>query len=196
MPAQVSKALPVVKETPFSPVSAKSTPSRDMYVYLAELKRLGFVGVHNFPTVGIIDGQFRQRLEETNMGYSREVETIQIAHWYGLLTTPYVFSANDAIQMAKAGADIIVAHAGLKDLVQTKRSLVGRWKTVLNLRDAACSVNPKILVLSHGGPIVRPADAQYVLSRTKRVHGFFGESSMERLPMETAIQENAAELSG
>lgn len=173
-------------------------PFRDMTIFLAELKRLGFVGVQNFPTVGLIDGQFRQNLEETGMGYELEVEMIKIAHEQGLVTTPYVFSPEDARAMAQAGADIVVAHAGLTTSgsigAKTSRSLQDCVGFVQEIRDAAHEVNPEILVLCHGGPIARPSDVEYVLSRTKGVHGFFGASSMERLPVEIAIKQNAAEF--
>jgi predicted TIM-barrel enzyme len=169
-----------------------------MSIFLTELKRLGFVGVQNFPTVGLIDGQFRQHLEDTEMGYDREVEMIRIAHNQGLVTTPYVFSPQDAIEMASVGADIVVAHAGLTTSgsigAKNSRSLEDCVGFVQAIRDAAYGVNPDILVLCHGGPIARPSDAEYVLSRTKGVHGFFGASSMERLPVEIAIKENAEEF--
>lgn len=166
--------------------------------FLAELKRIGFVGVQNFPTVGLIDGQFRQNLEETGMGFDREVEMIAEAHKQGLVTTPYVFDEDDAIKMAKAGADVVVAHAGLTTSgsigALSGRSLEDCVGFVQGIRDAAVRINPEILVLCHGGPIARPSDAEYVLSRTVGVHGFFGASSMERLPVEIAIKENAMEF--
>lgn len=195
---QAAEVLPVVKDTPVLAGVCGTDPFREMHSFLSELKRIGFVGVQNFPTVGLIDGQFRQNLEETEMGYDREVEMIKIAHELGLVTTPYVFSADDATAMAKAGADIVVAHAGLTtsgDIgARTGRSLEDCVGFVQEIRDAAHQINPEILVLCHGGPIARPADAEYVLSRTKGVHGFFGASSMERLPVEVAIKENAAEF--
>ncbi|CEJ58994.1 Putative TIM-barrel enzyme family protein [Penicillium brasilianum] len=193
-----SEVLPVVKEIPVLAGVCGTDPFRDMSSFLTELKKLGFVGVQNFPTVGLIDGQFRQNLEDTEMGYDREVEMIKIAHEQGLVTTPYVFSTKDAIEMARAGADIVVAHAGLttSGLIGAKagRSLEDCVGFVQEIRDAAHAVNPDILVLCHGGPIARPSDAEYVLSRTKGVHGFFGASSMERLPVEVAIKENAEEF--
>ena len=169
-----------------------------MPIFLAELQRLGFCGVQNFPTVGLIDGQFRQNLEETGMGFDREVEMIATAHAQGLVTTPYVFGREDAVKMARAGADIVVAHAGLTTSrsigALSGRSLEDCVGLVQEIRDAAVEINPDILVLCHGGPIARPADAEFVLSRTKGVHGFFGASSMERLPVEVAIQENAEQF--
>lgn len=169
-----------------------------MPIFLGELKRLGFVGVQNFPTVGLIDGQFRANLEETGMGYDQEVEMIATAHAQGLVTTPYVFSTEDAVKMAKAGADVVVAHAGLTTSgsigALSGKSLEDCVGFVQEIRDAAVQVNPEVLVLCHGGPIAKPEDAEFVLSRTKGVHGFFGASSMERLPVEIAIKENAAEF--
>lgn len=169
-----------------------------MPVFLEELKKLGFVGVQNFPTVGLIDGQFRANLEETGMGYDREVEMIATAHKLGLVTTPYVFNKEDATKMARAGADVVVAHAGLTTSgsigALSGLSLEDCVGFVQEIRDAAAGVNPDILVLCHGGPIARPSDAEFVLSRTVGVHGFFGASSMERLPVEIAIKENAQEF--
>ncbi|KAF7719357.1 TIM-barrel signal transduction protein [Penicillium ucsense] len=193
-----AEVLPVVKNTPVLAGVCGTDPFREMRTFLSELKRIGFVGVQNFPTVGLIDGQFRQNLEETEMGYDREVEMIKIAHELNLFTTPYVFTPDDAIAMAQAGADMIVAHAGLTtsgDIgARSGRSLEDCVKFVQDIRDAAHQINPEILVLCHGGPIARPSDAEFVLSRTKGVHGFFGASSMERLPVEIAIKENAAEF--
>lgn len=175
-------------------------PFRSMANFLPELQKLGFVGVQNFPTVGLIDGQFRQNLEETGMGYDREVEMIATAHRLGLVTTPYVFGPDDAVQMARAGADVIVAHAGLTTSgaigARSGKSLEECVPFVQDIRDAAVHINPDILVLCHGGPIAQPADAEFVLSRTVGVHGFFGASSMERLPVEVAIKENAEAFKG
>ncbi|KAJ5527691.1 uncharacterized protein N7503_004974 [Penicillium pulvis] len=193
-----SEVLPVVENTPVLAGVCGTDPFREMPSFLAELKRIGFVGVQNFPTVGLIDGQFRQNLEETGMGFDREVEMIAEAHKQGLVTTPYVFDEDDAIKMAKAGADVVVAHAGLTTSgsigALSGRSLEDCVGFVQGIRDAAVRVNPDILVLCHGGPIARPSDAEYVLSRTVGVHGFFGASSMERLPVEIAIKENAMEF--
>lgn len=187
-----------MENTPVLAGVCGTDPFRSMPTFLTELQRLGFVGVQNFPTVGLIDGQFRANLEETGMGYDREVEMIAIAHRQGLVTTPYVFSPEDAVQMTRAGADVVVAHAGLTTAgsigARSGRSLEECVGFVQAIRDAAVEINPEVLVLCHGGPIARPADAQYVLSRTQGVHGFFGASSMERLPVEVAIQENAEEF--
>jgi predicted TIM-barrel enzyme len=149
--------------------------------------------VQNFPTVGLIDGTFRQNLEETGMSYALEVEMIALAHKKGLLTTPYVFSAADATAMAKAGADIIVCHLGLTTGGAIGASTAVTLEQVPALVDAwaqaAMAVNPDILVLVHGGPVSEPVDAEYVLKHTKHCHGFYGASSMERLPTERALTE-------
>lgn len=159
--------------------------------FLKQLKDLGFAGVQNFPTVGLIDGQFRANLEETGMSYAAEVEAIALAHKLDLLTTPYVFSEEDAEQMTKAGADILVAHMGLTTSgaigAKTGKTLDECVKLIQEIRDAAVKIREDIIVLCHGGPIAKPDDAQYVLERTKGVHGFYGASSMERLPVEEAI---------
>lgn len=165
--------------------------------FLQHLKNIGFSGVQNFPTVGLIDGKFRQNLEETGMGYDKEVEMIRLAHEeLDLLTTPYVFNVDEAARMTRAGADILVAHVGLTTSgtigAETAVTLDDSVFIVQEIRDAAVKINPDIIVLCHGGPIAEPQDAEYVLSRTKGVHGFFGASSMERLPVEVAIKENAA----
>lgn len=166
-----------------------------MLNFLKELKNLGYVGVQNFPTVGLIDGTFRANLEETGMGYAQEVEMIRLAHEMDLLTTPYVFNVEEGRAMASAGADVIVVHLGLTTAgsigAQTALGLDDAVRVVQEVRDAVVEVNPQVIVLCHGGPVAEPADAQYVLKRTKGVHGFFGASSMERLPVEKAILENA-----
>ncbi|MCR8635525.1 phosphoenolpyruvate hydrolase family protein [Paenibacillus radicis (ex Xue et al. 2023)] len=187
------EVLPIVRDTPVLAGVCGTDPFRMMDVFLKQLKEQGFSGVQNFPTVGLIDGTFRQNLEETGMGYSLEVEMIRKAHELDLLTTPYVFNEEDAIAMAEAGADVLVAHVGL-----TTKGSIGA-KTALTLDESADlvqriynagkSVNPDILVICHGGPISEPEDAQYVLGRTQGVAGFFGASSMERLPTEIAITE-------
>lgn len=162
--------------------------------FLRQLVDIGFCGVQNFPTVGLIDGNFRQNLEETGMSYAMEVEMIREAHQLGLLTTPYVFDVDQAVAMTRAGADVLVVHMGLTTSgsigAKTSVTLDDCVYTIQACRDAAVEVNPDIIVLCHGGPIARPEDADYVLSRTKGVHGFFGASSMERLPAEVAIEEN------
>jgi len=185
------EVLPVVSHTPVLAGVNGTDPFRVMDVFLRELQQIGFAGVQNFPTVGLIDGVFRENLEETGMGYGLEVEMIARAHTLGLLTTPYVFDPEQAGAMTRAGADVLVAHMGL-----TTKGTIGA-KTALTLdqcveriqaiHDAAVAVRPDVLVLCHGGPIAEPDDAAYVLARTRGVAGFFGASSMERLPTETAI---------
>ena len=173
-------------------------PFRLMPSFLRQLKDLGFCGVQNFPTVGLIDGKFRQNLEETGMGYDSEVAMIQTAHDMDLLTTPYVFNVDEAEKMTRAGADVLVAHMGLTTSgsigATSSSSLDDCVKSIQDIRDAAQAINPDIIVLCHGGPIAEPEDAKYVLSKTKGVHGFFGASSMERLPVEKAITETTKEF--
>jgi predicted TIM-barrel enzyme len=188
------EVLPIVRETPVLAGVCGTDPFRLMPVFLEEIKRIGFSGVQNFPTVGLCDGQFRQNLEETGMGFGLEVDMIRAAHEAGLLCTPYVFDADQARAMAAAGADVVVAHMGLTTKGQigatTALTLEAAAVRVQEIRDAAVSVKPDILALCHGGPIAEPADAQYVLDHTTGVAGFFGASSMERLPTEVAITEN------
>lgn len=171
-------------------------PFRTMPEFLLQLKGLGFCGVQNFPTVGLMDGKFRQNLEETGMGYDKEVEMIRTAHELDLLTTPYVFNVQEGESMARAGADVLVCHCGLTTSgaigAATSFSLDDCVSLIQDIRDVAVKINPDIIVLCHGGPIAEPKDAEYVLSRTSGVHGFFGASSMERLPVEVAIQNNAS----
>jgi predicted TIM-barrel enzyme len=159
--------------------------------FLKQLKDLGFAGIQNFPTVGLIDGTFRQNLEETGMSYDAEVEVIRKARELDLLTTPYVFNVDEAKKMAEAGADILVAHMGLTTSgsigATSGKSLDDSVKLIQEIRDTAVKVQSEIIVLCHGGPIATPEDAEYVISRTKGVHGFYGASSMERLPVEEAI---------
>ena len=190
-----SEVLPVVKHTPVLAGVCGTDPFRIMEVFLKQLKEQGFSGIQNFPTVGLIDGVFRQNLEETGMGYDLEVEMIKKAHELDLLTTPYVFDEEQAKKMAAAGADIIVAHMGLttKGTIGAKTALTldDAVKRVQALCDAAKSVNPEIMVLCHGGPIAEPQDAQYVIARTKGVDGFFGASSIERFPAEVGIRQQA-----
>jgi len=187
------EVLPVVKRTPVLAGVNGTDPFRQMRRFLAELRDLGFAGVQNFPTVGLIDGVFRANLEETGMGYELEVRMIREASAMGLLTCPYVFDAEQARQMAQAGADIIVAHAGLTTKgtigARTALTLDQAVTLVQSIGDAAASVNPQILVICHGGPVAEPEDAAYVLSRTRGIAGFFGASSVERLPAERAITE-------
>lgn len=186
-----SEVLPVVKQTPVLAGVCGTDPFRVMDVFLQELKAIGFVGVQNFPTVGLCDGVFRQNLEETGMGYDLEVAMIAKAHALDLLTTPYIFSDADAVKMAEAGADILVAHMGLttKGTIGAKTALTldDCVEKIQSMHDAAKKVNPDALVICHGGPIAEPEDAAYILKRTKGIIGFYGASSMERLPTERAI---------
>lgn len=188
-----AEVLPVVKHTPVLAGVNATDPFRLMDVFLDELKRIGFAGVQNFPTVGLIDGVFRANLEETGMSYGLEVDMIAKAHARDMLTTPYVFNAGEAAAMAKAGADIVVCHLGL-----TTGGSIGA-QTALKLKDcpalvdewaeAALKVNPDVLVLVHGGPVAEPPDAEFILAETRNCHGFYGASSMERLPVETVLTE-------
>ncbi|HHW55745.1 MAG: phosphoenolpyruvate hydrolase family protein [bacterium] len=187
------EVLPIVKKTPVQAGVCGTDPFRVMDVFLKELKEMGFTGVQNFPTVGLIDGVFRQNLEETGMGYDLEVEMIAKAHKLDMLTTPYVFSEEDAEKMAEAGADILVPHVGLTTKgtigAATALTLEEAAKRVQAMHDAAKRINPDIIVLCHGGPIAEPEDAQYILDNTEGIVGFFGASSIERLPTEVAITE-------
>lgn len=188
------EVLTVVEDTPVLAGVCGTDPFRQMDVFLREVEAIGFSGVQNFPTVGLIDGLYRQNLEETGMGYGEEVEMIRTAHEMGLLTTPYAFNPEEGEQMAAAGADIVVAHAGL-----TTKGAIGAT-TALTLEesvgfvqaicDAARGVSEEVIVLCHGGPISEPEDAEYVLQNTTGVDGFYGASSMERLPVEVAITEH------
>ncbi len=187
------EVLPVVKHTPVLAGVNGTDPFRVMDVFLEELKRIGFSGVQNFPTVGLMDGIFRANLEETGMSYSLEVDMIAKARGKDMLTTPYVFCEDDATAMAKAGADIVVCHLGL-----TTGGTIGA-ETAPQLKDvpakvdawaeAALKVNKDVLVLVHGGPVAMPEDAEFVLKNTTNCHGFYGASSMERLPAEIALTE-------
>lgn len=185
------EVLPIVHKTAVLAGVCGTDPFRIMPRFLQQLKDMGFVGVQNFPTVGLIDGTFRANLEETGMGYDKEVEMIRQAHELDLLTTPYVFNVDEAERMTRAGADVLVCHMGLTTSgsigAQTGKSLEDCVKLIQEMRNAAIEINQDIIVLCHGGPIAEPKDAQFVLSRTNGVHGFFGASSMERLPVELAI---------
>jgi predicted TIM-barrel enzyme len=188
-----AEVLPVVKRTPVLAGVNGTDPFRLMDVFLDQLKAMGFAGVQNFPTVGIIDGTFRANLEETGMSYGLEVDMIATAHAKDMLTTPYVFSAEEATAMAKAGADIVVCHLGL-----TTGGSIGA-ETALKLEDcpakvdawaeAALKVRRDIIVLVHGGPVSSPGDAFFIINKTRNCHGFYGASSMERLPTEVALTE-------
>ncbi|MEX2518851.1 MAG: phosphoenolpyruvate hydrolase family protein [Paracoccaceae bacterium] len=188
-----AEVLPVVKHTPVLAGVCATDPFREMPRFLDEVKARGFAGVQNFPTVGLIDGIFRANLEETGMSYALEVEMIRLARERDLLTTPYVFCEDDAAAMAGAGADIVVVHLGL-----TAGGAIGA-ETGVALEDApaltdawaaaALAVDPDIIVLVHGGPVATPEDAEFVLKNTQNCHGFYGASSMERLPTEIALTE-------
>jgi predicted TIM-barrel enzyme len=185
------EVLPVVRQTPVLAGVCGTDPFRIMKLFLRDIQAAGFSGVQNFPTVGLIDGSFRQGLEETGMGFDLEVEMIREARALGLLTCPYVFNEDEARAMASAGADVLIPHMGLttKGSIGAKSALTleAAAKRVQALHDAAKSVNPEIIVLCHGGPISEPEDAQFILKHTSGVVGFFGASSIERLPTETAI---------
>lgn len=183
--------LPAVRSIPVLAGVNGTDPFYDPHVLLPELARMGFSGVQNFPTVGLIDGNFRKNLEETGMGFDLEVELIRVAHELDLLTTPYVFTPDDAVAMTEAGADVVVAHMGLttggRIGASTGRSLDECVGLVDELAAAARSVRDDVLVLCHGGPISSVDDVEYVLGRTRGIDGFYGASSMERLPTEQAI---------
>ncbi|MEM7332243.1 MAG: phosphoenolpyruvate hydrolase family protein [Chloroflexota bacterium] len=189
------EVLPVVEDTMVLAGVNGTDPFRMMPVFLKQLKEVGFDGVQNFPTVGLIDGVFRQNLEETGMSYDLEVEMIATAHELDMLTCPYVFTPEEAVKMAKAGADVLVPHMGLTTKgsigADTAFTLEESAKRVQEMHDAAVSVKPDILVLCHGGPIAEPPDVQYIFDNTEGLVGFFGASSVERLPTEVAIQEQA-----
>ena len=190
-----AEVLPVVKKIPVIAGVCGTDPFRMMPRFLKELKDIGFSGVQNFPTVGLFEGRIRANMEETGMGFDCEVEMIRIAHDLDLLTTPYVFNTDEAVAMTRAGADIIVAHVGttLSGTIGAKdvMSLDEAVAAVQAMHDAVKSIDKNALVICHGGPIASPEDTQYVLSRVKGLAGFYGASSMERLPVEIAITENA-----
>lgn len=188
-----NEVLPVVKDTPVLAGVCGTDPFRVMDIFLQQIKEMGFSGVQNFPTVGLYDGMFRQNLEETGMGFGPEVDMIRLAHQMDLFTTPYVFNIREAGEMAKAGADVVVAHLGLTTKgsigASSAISLEEAPAKVQELCDAAKEINPDVICLCHGGPISMPEDAEYVLKNTDGVNGFYGASSMERLPTEVAITE-------
>ena len=192
------EVLPVATRTPVLAGVCGTDPFRVMPLFLKEVQSAGFSGVQNFPTVGLIDGGFRQGLEETGMGYGLEVDMIRMARELGLLTTPYCFNDDEATAMAKAGADILIPHMGL-----TTKGMIGATSAVTleeaakrcqSMHDAAKRVKSDILVLCHGGPIAEPEDAQYILDHTEGIVGFYGASSMERLPVEPAITNRMREF--
>ncbi|MBA4549050.1 phosphoenolpyruvate hydrolase family protein [Thermoactinomyces intermedius] len=187
-----SEVLPIVQNTPVLAGVCGTDPFRRIPVFLKQLKEMGFDGVQNFPTVGLFDGNFRQNLEETGMGFDLEVEMIREAHQLDMLTCPYVFNTEEAVAMAEAGADVLVAHMGLTTKgsigAETALTLEKSAERIQAIHDAAKKVNPDIIILCHGGPIAEPQDVKEILSMTKGVDGFFGASSIERLPTEVAIQ--------
>jgi predicted TIM-barrel enzyme len=192
------EVIPVVDHTPVLAGVCGTDPFRRMEYFLREVEATGFSGVQNFPTVGLFDGVFRVNLEETGMGFGLEVDMIRSAHAMDLLTTPYAFDPNEAAAMARAGADILIPHMGLttKGLIGagTSLTLAEAAHKVQAMHDAAKSIRPDILVLCHGGPIADPADVQYILDHTEGIVGFYGASSMERLPVEPAITNRIREF--
>lgn len=188
------EVLPVARETPVLAGVCGTDPFRLMDRFLDKIEQTGFAGVQNFPTVGLIDGIFRANLEETGMGYGLEVEMIRLAAERGLLTAPYVFDVDDARAMTEAGADVLVPHMGLTTKgtigAHTARTLDQCVTAIQEMHDGAKALNPEVIVLCHGGPIAEPDDVAYVLEQTHGVVGFFGASSMERLPTEVALTEN------
>ena len=193
-----NEVLPVVKRTPVLAGVNGTDPFRVMGHFLRQVKEIGFAGVQNFPTVGLIDGVFRANLEETGMGYGHEIDMIRMAHELDLLTSPYVFDEDQAKDMARAGADILVPHMGLTTSgtigAKTALTLEEAAVKVQQLADAARSVNPDILCLCHGGPIANPADAQYILDHTDGIAGFYEASSIKRFPTEVGIRAQTEEF--
>lgn len=192
------EVIPVVQRTPVLAGVCGTDPFRVMKLFLREVIAAGFSGVQNFPTVGLIDGQFRQGLEETGMGFGLEVDMIRQAREMNLLTTPYAFDADQARALTEAGADVLIPHMGLTTKgtigASTALSLDESVRRIQEMHDAARRINPDILVLCHGGPIAEPADAQYILDHTEGIVGFYGASSMERLPVEPAIANRVKEF--
>ncbi len=193
-----NEVLPVVKHTPVVAGVNGTDPFRVMPYFLKQVKEIGFAGVQNFPTVGLIDGVFRANLEETGMGFGPEIDMIRTAHEMDLLTTPYAFDADQAKDLAAAGADILVPHMGLTTSgtigAQTALTLEEAAVKVQQIADAAKSVNPEILCLCHGGPIANPEDAQYILDHTEGIVGFYGASSIERFPTEVGIRKQTEDF--
>jgi predicted TIM-barrel enzyme len=188
-----AEVLPVVKRTPVLAGVNGTDPFVLMQPFLAELKAMGFSGVQNFPTIGLFDGVMRQSFEETGMGFGLEVDMIALAHGLDLLTTPYVFNPDEAKAMAKAGADIIVAHMGVTvggSIGATSGKTLDESLAAIDaIAAAALSVRRDAIILCHGGPIAQPEDAQFIIENAKHCHGFYGASSMERLPVEVALTE-------
>ena len=194
------EVLPVVKNTPVLAGVCASDPCRLIDKFLDQLRQIGCAGIQNVPTVGLIDGVFRANLEETGMGYANEVELVRLAREMELVTTPYVFNEEECRQMTEAGADIIVAHMGLTTSgsigAHTTRSLEECVAAVQGIADTARAIRDDVIVLCHGGPIAMPEDAEFILNSTSGVHGFYGASSMERLPVEVAIAEQVRRFKG
>lgn len=201
---QANETLSILNTTPLLAGVCATDPTRPLEPFLRQLKSIGIAGIQNFPTVGLIDGQFRANLEETGMSFSKEVDMIRLANSLDMLTTPYAFNPEEARQMAEAGADIVVAHMGLTTSgtigAKTGRSLEDCVQAVQDIRDAAIDIKregqDEVIVLCHGGPIATPQDADYILSKTKGVAGFYGASSVERLPVEQAITSIVKEFKG
>lgn len=193
-----SEVIPIVKKTPVLAGVCGTDPFRRMDLFLRQVDEAGFSGVQNFPTVGLIDGTYRVNLEETGMSYGLEVDMIRLAREMNLLTTPYAFNADEAAAMATAGADILIAHMGLTTKgsigAETALTLADSAKRVQEMHDAAKRIRNDVMVLCHGGPIAEPADAQFILDNTEGVVGFYGASSMERLPVEPAITNRIQEF--
>ncbi|KAJ5964701.1 uncharacterized protein N7479_004577 [Penicillium vulpinum] len=193
-----AEVIPIVQNIPVIAGVCGTDPFKHIPRFLKQLRELGFAGVQNFPTVGLIDGNFRANLEETGMGYGKEVEMVRQAAELDILTTPYVFNVEEAEAMTKAGADILVAHMGLTTSgligAKTGKTLEQSVVEIQAIRDAAVRINKDVIVLCHGGPIAAPEDAGFVLDRVQGLHGFYGASSMERLPVEVAIRDTTAEF--
>lgn len=187
-----NEVLPVARKTPVLAGVCGTDPMRLMDKFLEQVKAVGFAGVQNFPTVGLIDGTLRVNLEETNFGYDKEVEMIRLARQLDLLTTPYVFDVDTTRAMTRAGADILVAHMGLTTCgsigAHTAKTLDDSVELIDEITDTAKSIRDDVIVLCHGGPIAEPDDAAYILGNCKAIDGFYGASSMERLPTERAIK--------
>ncbi len=192
------EVLPIATKTPVLAGVCGTDPFRVMRLFLEDVRRTGFSGVQNFPTVGLIDGTFRQNLEETEMGFGKEVDMIRLARELDLLTTPYAFNIDEARAMAEAGCDILIPHMGLTTKgsigAKTAVTLEESAKRVQAMHDAAKRVNRDVLVLCHGGPIAEPSDAQFILDHTEGIVGFYGASSMERLPVEPAVTNRIREF--
>ena len=186
--------LPVVADTPVLAGVNGTDPFKDMRLFLKKIKEVGYSGVQNFPTVGLFEGRMRRTFEETGMSYNLEVEMIHIAHELDLFTSPYAFTPEEAVKMTKAGADVVVAHCGCtvggSIGAETIMELDAAVKTIQNIHDAAVSERGDVIVLCHGGPISGPEDAEYVLRNTQGVHGFYGASSAERMPVEVPARQH------